>query len=205
MKTKICNFLLFSAIYLPLAGQIRCFEVNDTIMPDTVLRDKQGISAKIEYIGIIEPFVYKNIPAVKNIILSTIKNEIANQFKYEVLKNDSLIIATDLQDFSSINRFFAQRDTFDAFMIINQGFTQINYQNYSGTINPEYETRILISVFNKQGTLLARSYDNTDSAINTNLNQNVMKKLEKATKKTIDSVIDQLKRNNDSMKLKNEQ
>jgi len=196
MKIKIFFSFLFSSIVMSLAGQIKCYEISDTIMHDTSFQDKSAIPTRINKIALIEPFVYKDIPAVKSIILNTINNELAGQFKYDVLMNDSLIIASENKDFRYLNNFFAKKDTFDAFMVIKQGFAQINYQNYSGTIDPRYESEIVILVYNKGGILIANSYNYTGTSIDKIFSQNVMKKVEKATKKTIDSVIDQLNKIN---------
>ena len=50
-------------------------------------------------------------------------------------------------------------------MVIKQGFAQINYQNYSGTIDPRYESEIVILVYNKEGILIASSYNYTGTSI----------------------------------------
>jgi len=189
MATKKFLFIVFLLKSISLIAQ------QDSLN----FQQKDSISLrKIKNIGIVEPFVQRNIPVIKNLIISTVKEELNNKYDYTILKNDSLLIAFKYRDSNYLNDFLNKND-FDAFMIIRHGFIEIKYKDNFSIVDRNFESQIEILLYNKNGQLLARSYENTNKLIKIIRNHNAVKTLKKATRKATISIIEQLNKINTNL------
>lgn len=202
-KIIILNILSFTFLLSPIA-QVKYYESildTSTIRKDSVTSIKKDLIFpwKIKNIGIIEPFVLNNLPAIKNIIISTINDEMKGKYDYTILKNDSFIRSYDMKDSEYIKSFFKKNKEYDAFLFIRHGFIQVDYKNFTVTVDQQYESQVLILLFNKQGALITGSYKNTNTFFNSSFNHNAMKRIEKASKDAISSMLDKIEKINTNL------
>jgi len=163
-----------------------------------VIEQKTITVKKIKNIGIVEPFVPRNITAIKNIIISAVKEEFVNNYTYTFIKNDSVLNPATFISPEYFNEFLKQNKNYDAIMVITQGFIEVDYISEFGAVDGRnYESQVGILIYGYDGKPIALSYKNSFNNI---ANKNAMKKLKKASQKATASIIKQLNEKNSNLR-----
>jgi hypothetical protein len=150
-----------------------------------------SIKESVNTILIIEPALQRNVPAIRNIILNTIKKEIDGLYDSQVLRLDSVI---DVMDGKYVLRFEAiniNHTDFKYILASEHHFIQMNTEIVTGYVDTNYESRITLSLFDKQGNLILRSTKDT-SRLPMGTRNNPLKILERATERAISEIIEKI-------------
>ena len=165
---------------------------NSLMAQDNQSSMKNGsLPVNVNTILIIEPALQRNVPAIRNIILNTIKKEIDGIYDFKILRLDS---ATDILDGKYIIRFEAiniNNADFKYILASEHHFIQMNTELVTGYVDTNFESRITLSLFDKQGNLILRSTKDT-SRFPMGTRNNPLKILERATERAISEIIEKI-------------
>lgn len=163
-------------------------------IPDSEHPDSVSLK-KIKTIGIVEPFVFKNIPAIKNVIVTTMKEKLANHFNYMFFKNDSILNALEDNNEQYVIELFQQKEKYDALMIVYYTISEVDYKNLV-TIDRIYESKIQIYLINRNGEIIGKSEETTNKEygqpFKLSVNHNAFKILKKVTSRATNSIMAQM-------------
>lgn len=143
-------------------------------------------------VGIVEPFIQKNIPVIKRLILEPIKERLENKYIFSLIKNDSLLNVNEIPNQENLKMLFSQNNQFDAYIIIKHFFVEARYYDINAPLLPfdiNSESNIQMWLYDRNGKLICSYQENPKKVLKLYSSQKSFKKMQRTSKRVINELI----------------